>query len=57
VADIEEKVAKLTKKLEKVDRKMDKAATGAEYNSLLIDRRAIESELWDLDPHADVAVH
>lgn len=57
MADIEEKVAKLTKKLEKVDRKMDKAATGAEYNSLLIDRRAIESELWDLDPHADVAVH
>lgn len=57
MADIEEEVAKLTKKLEKVDRKLDRAGSGTEYFGLLIKRRDIESQLWQLDPSAEVAVH
>ena len=57
MADTEEKVAKLQKRLARLDRKLDRAGSGTEYNSLLIDRRDIEAQLWQLDPSAEVAVH
>ena len=56
MADKEAKLAKLHKKLEKIDRKLETAGTGTEYHSLLIDRRDIESKIWKLDPIADVSV-
>lgn len=52
----EEKLAKLMKKLEKIDAKLSRAETGAKYNALLIDRRDIELKIWKLDPVADVSV-